>query len=155
MNPHRRTARIKHPPAPLNGAWDPKAGPSSPSVCLSIWCRLCGCSCHFGAAASLPTCVVQGRCERKQGQRRGRDGSWGEGRHSTEQSFFIIHWDFSADRLPELLVSESLLLHDSAQSVIWAGYCWWKNVLPALECILKGEQSQSHLLFLFQPGSRA
>lgn len=64
-------------------------------------------------------------------------GAGDDDRRSAEQSFVVIRWDFCIDRLPEHLVSESLLLRDSAERVILAGYRWWKNVLPALECIFE------------------
>lgn len=41
------------------------------------------------------------------------------------------------DRLPEPLVSGTLLLHDSAERVILAGCCGWKSALPALGCVFE------------------
>lgn len=52
-------------------------------------------------------------------------GADGTDRRAAEQSFFVTPWDFSLDGLPEPLVFESLLLHDSAERVILAGCRWW------------------------------
>lgn len=76
---------------------------------------------------------------RRPGKARARAGIGAddEDRRCAEQSFFVIRWGFSLNQLPEPLVSESLLLHDSARCVILAGCRWWKNVLPFLECIFE------------------
>lgn len=90
------------------------------------------------------------------GRRRGESRA---GKHTgNEQRFFVIHWEFSIDPVPDPRVSESLLLHNSAESVILAIYHRWKNVLPALEC--GSERLSSHpihvpLWILFPLGSSA
>lgn len=90
------------------------------------------------------------------GRRRGESRA---GEHTgNEQHFFIIHWEFSIDPMPDRRVSESLLLHNSAERVILAIYHRWKNVLPALVCGSKRLSSHPILVplwILFPLGSSA
>lgn len=119
------TARIKLPSRSPGWRVGPKDRSEFP-VCLSAWCGRGGYTCRLRGCSSAACLRQPGKAQ----VRAGLENVPGEElmmRTGTLQSFFVIRWDFSIDRLPEFLVSESLLLHDSAERVILAGCHWWKK----------------------------
>lgn len=86
------------------------------SVCLAqqCTCRLHGCS-----SAARPALAREGVSESRAGERAGI-GADHEDRCSAKRCCFVTCWDFSVDRLPELPLSESLLLHNSGEHVVLA-----------------------------------